>query len=79
MTERERILERIRQWKMVDEEMDRERAERLQGMGEGESARIFDMLVPPNPAAVWRRPERLQASGMVEQQWIFMRAHAAGG
>ncbi len=71
MTEKERILERIRQWKMVDEEMDRERAERLQGMGEGESAR--------NPAAVWRRSERLQASGMVEQQRIFMRAHAAGG
>lgn len=77
MTEKEQILERIRQWKVAAAEMDRERAERLRGMGEGESARIFDMLVPPNPAAVWRRPERLEASGMVEQQRIFKRGHGA--
>jgi hypothetical protein len=79
VTEKEKVRERVRQWRTANAEMDRMRTEDLRAMSERESARIFDMLDPGDLSEVWRRPERLESSGMVEQQRIFMRGHAARG
>ena len=79
VTEREKVRERVRQWRTANAEMDRMRTEELRAMSEQDSARIFDMLDSGDLSEVWRRPERLASSGMVEQQRIFMRGHAARG
>lgn len=76
MTEKEKILQYIRNWKVVGEELDRMKAEELRAMSEEESARIFDGLQACGLEDMWRQPECAEDNGMVEQQRIFMKAHA---
>ena len=76
MTEKEQNLQYIRNWKVVGAELDRMKGEELRAMSEEESARIFDGLQARGHEDMWRQPERAEDNGMVEQQRIFMKAHA---
>lgn len=52
------------------------KAEELRAMSEEESARIFDGLQACGLEDMWRQPVCAEDNGMVEQQRIFMKAHA---
>ena len=52
------------------------KGEELRAMSEEESARIFDGLQACGSEEMWRQPKPDEDNGMVEQQRIFMKAHA---
>ena len=79
MTEKERILERIKLWKVASAEMDRERGEWLRSLGEEESARLINEAMRLADGWLALNGPQDRDSGLVEQQRIFMRAHAAEG
>jgi hypothetical protein len=79
MTGRELILERIKLWKVASAEMDRERGEWLRSLGEEESARLINEAMRLADGWLALNGPQDRDSGLVEQQRIFMRAHAAGG
>lgn len=73
MTEKEKILQYIRNWKVVGEELDRIKGEELRAMSEEESAeRIHDVLLM---ADEWFQVNIPSASecGLIEQQRIFQK------
>lgn len=73
MTEKEKILQYIRNWQVVGEELDRMKGEELRAMSEEESAeRIHDVLLM---ADEWLKVNTapLRECGLIEQQRIFQK------
>jgi len=73
MSEEENILQYIRNWKVVGEELDRIKGEDLRAMSEEESAaRIHDVLLM---ADEWLKLNAapLRECGLIEQQRIFQK------
>ena len=62
-------------WRIIGEEEERLRRERLRALTEEEAAAQFDAL-DCDPALVWTPPERRDWSGLIEQQVIFQKARA---
>lgn len=73
MTEKEKILQYVRNWKVVGEELDRMKGEELRAMSEAESAaRIHDVLLMSDEwFQVNAAPPR--ECGLIEQQRIFQK------
>jgi len=73
MTEKEKILQYVRSWKVVGEELDRMKGEELRAMSEEESAaRIHDVLLMADEWLKLNVPLSREC-GLVEQQRIFQR------
>jgi len=73
MTEKEKILQYVRNWKVVGEELDRMKGEELRAMSEEESAaRIHDVLLMADEWLKLNVPLSREC-GLVEQQRIFQR------
>lgn len=77
MTEKEKILQYIRNWKVVGEELDRMKAEELRAMSEEESAvRIHDVMLMADEWLKVNIPIAREC-GLVEQQRIFQKCQKA--
>ncbi|MFZ4777842.1 MAG: hypothetical protein ACOYM3_20940 [Terrimicrobiaceae bacterium] len=61
------------QWRSAAIELEKIRAQELRGLSEQNSADLFNRCAIPE-CAYWISPERLQSSGLVEQQKFFMRS-----
>jgi len=72
-TDAELIQSRLQAWRNASEAMAEMRAERLANLSQSESARRFDEL-NCDPSQIWRSPERLDGSGLVEQQRLFAKS-----
>lgn len=62
----------VKTWERAGVELDRIKWEELRAMTEDDAARAFELL-SMHPRDGWMRPERLESSGLVEQQRIFHR------
>lgn len=77
MTEKENILQYIRNWKVVGEELDRMKGEELRAMSEEESAaRIHDVMLMADGWLKLNIPAPGEC-GLVEQQRIFHKCQKA--
>jgi len=74
LTEKEAMRRWVETWKIAGEELDRIKWEELRAMTEDDAARTFECL-SMHPRDGWMRPERLQDSGLVEQQRFFRKFH----
>lgn len=63
----------VANWKAAAEALDRVKVEELRGLTEEESGRMFEELAF-DPDTIWISPERHDASGLVEQQRLFMKS-----
>ncbi len=73
-SEKELVRQWVEKWKVVSEEMDRLKTEELRALTEEEAARQFNCMDLPE-ALLWTPEERVNSSGLVEQQRIFSKAH----
>jgi hypothetical protein len=60
----------VENWRVVSEEMEREKAVALRALTQKQSAEIFNGM-DCDPATVWTSEERKLSSGLVEQQRLF--------
>jgi len=73
MTEKEKILQYVRNWKVVGEELDRMKGEDLRAMSEEDSAaRIHDVMLMADEWFKLHIPP-LRECGLIEQQRIFQK------
>lgn len=59
-------------WKEAGAFLDQEKWDRLRAMTEEDAAREFETL-RMHPRDGWMPPERMESSGLIEQQRIFSR------
>lgn len=76
-TEKERMDQWVKNWRIVGEESERLNAEKLLTLTEEEAAEQFNGL-DCDPSLVWKPEERLISSGLIEQQRLFSQAHEPG-
>ena len=74
LTEKEKVLQYLENWKVVSAIMDEMKAEELRNLTERESAEQFNGL-DCDPSLYWIPEERRISSGLVEQQRIFAKGH----
>jgi len=73
-TEKERVGEWLENWRVVAEESERLKIAALRALTEEEAAKQFNEL-DCDPALFWKPKERIESSGLVEQQRLFSRSH----
>jgi len=64
----------VENWQVVTEESERLKTQALRALTEEEAARQFNDL-DCDPALLWRSPERVLSSGLIEQQRLFSQLH----
>ena len=72
--EKVRVRQSIANWKVVSEEMDKMRTERLRALTEEQAAEQFNDM-DCDPALIWTPEHRRTWSGLVEQQKYFSKMH----
>ncbi len=63
----------VDQWKITGPELERIKKEELRAMTEEEAKRRIVSVMEARAGDRWRRPDRRESSGLIEQQRYFMR------
>jgi hypothetical protein len=77
LSEKEQMRVWVNHWKWLGPELERIKREELRAMTEEEAAQRAITVMNSRPRAARERARRDTSSGLVEQQRIFSKAHAA--
>ena len=61
----------VETWKFAGSELDRLKRQELRAMTEEDALRRLFRVMDSRTGDRWRRPDRIQGSGMIEQQRLF--------